>query len=205
MTRTERAIWGPPSSSQPPTFTSSLPAMHFTLTLHPSRNICQCNDDMCVGICFIPSRSGCTRALVRVMCVVFSSPCCIHRLSHRSMYRWGCNYVPQWSSLCFFTAQELSRQRSVWAPWKLPAENHMAMRAIMDFFFPLRIPLLTFSLSSLYLFSLCFSFVNEHLRRCQSMGAFRSNLLVSTSAALWIISPEFSGWSTNRCTLFLAQ
>lgn len=79
-----------------------------------------------------------TRSFVRVarvMCIVLSSPCCIHSLSHRSVYRWVCNYVPQWSSLCFFTAQELSRQRSVCAPWKLPSENHMAMRAIMDFFF----------------------------------------------------------------------
>lgn len=61
MTRTERAIWGPPSSLQRPTFTSSLPAMHFTLTLHPNRNICQCVDDMCVGICFLPNahRSEC--------------------------------------------------------------------------------------------------------------------------------------------------
>lgn len=74
----------------------------------------------------------------RVMCIVLSSLGCIHCPSHRSMYRWGCNYVPQWSSLCFFTAQELSRQRSVCAPWKLPAENHMAMRAIMDFSPPLR-------------------------------------------------------------------
>lgn len=55
MTRTERAIWGPPSSSQRPTFTSSSPAMHFTLTLHPNRNICQCVDDTFVGICFLPN------------------------------------------------------------------------------------------------------------------------------------------------------
>lgn len=98
-----------------------------------------------------------TRSFVRVarvMCIVLSSPCCIHSLSHRSVYRWECNYVPQWSSLCFFTAQELSRQRSVCAPWKLPAENHMAMRAIMDFF---SLPLRTL-LSPSYSFSQCFSF-----------------------------------------------
>lgn len=79
---------------------------------------------------------------VYLMCIVLSSLGCIHCPSRRSMYRWGCNYVPQWSSLCFFTAEELSRQRSLCAPWKLPAENHMAMRAIMDFFSPpLRTPL----------------------------------------------------------------
>ena len=111
-----------------------------------------------------------------VMCIVLSSLGCIHCPSHRSMYRWGCNYVPQWSSLCFFTAQELSRQRSVCAPWKLPAENHMAMRAIMDFSPPLRTPL-----SPSYSFLSVSPFVDEHLSRCQSMCA-SSNLRICTAA-----------------------
>ena len=142
------------------------PACIFTLTLHLDRNICDCHAHVCAGMCFLPcvhvgqSTRACVCVCVcvcvgrGVMYIVLSSLGCIHCPSHRSMYRWGCNYVPQWSSLCFFTAQELSRQRSVCAPWKLPAENHMAMRAIMDFSPPLRTPL---SLS-LIPFSQCFSF-----------------------------------------------
>lgn len=91
-------------------------------------------------MCFLASACAqvrehalCVSVCGEVMCIVLSSLGCIHCPSHGSMYRWGCNYVPQWSSLCFFTAEELSRQRSVCAPRKLPAENHMAMRAIMDF------------------------------------------------------------------------
>lgn len=181
MTRTERAIWG--SSIQAQTFTSSLPTMHFTLTLHSDRNIYHCHVDVCGGMCFplnvcrvcvcVRKREG---ERERVMCIVLLSLGCIHCPSHRSMYRWGCNYVPQWSFLCFFTAQELSRQRSVCAPWKLPAENHMAMRAIMDFSPPPRTPL-----SPSYFFSQCFSFVDEHLSRCQSMCA-SSNLHICTTA-----------------------
>lgn len=121
---------------------------------------------VCVGICFLSSACRSDRMLlcvrvcegVRVICIVLSSPCCIHRPSHRSMYWWGCNYVPQWSSLCFFTAQELSRQRSVCAPWKLPAENHMAMRAIMDFSPPLRT-----LLSPPYSFSQCFLLLSMNI------------------------------------------
>lgn len=121
-----------------------------------SMMMCVC---VCVGACVFFKVCACRSEYMlmcvyeRVMCIVLSSLGCIHCPSHRSMYRWGCNYVPQWSSLCFFTAQELSRQRSVCAPWKLPAENHMAMRAIMDFFSPLRAPL-----SPSYSFSQCFSF-----------------------------------------------
>lgn len=98
---------------------------------------------VCVGgvFCFLASACAqvrehalCASVCGEVMRIVLSSLGCIHCPSHGSMYRWGCNYVPQWSSLCFFTAEELSRQRSVCAPRKLPAENHMAMRAIMDFF-----------------------------------------------------------------------
>lgn len=114
---------------------------------------------------------------------------CIHCPSHRSMYRWGCNYVPQWSSLCFFAAEELSRQRSVCAPWKLPAENHMAMRAIMDFSPPLRMPL-----SPLYSFLSVTPFVDQHLSRCQSMYA-SSNLHICTTTSPQIFSPVF-------CSLF---
>lgn len=118
----------------------------------------------------------CVRACGEVMRIVLSSLGCIHCPSHRSMYRWGCNYVPQWSSLCFFTAEELSRQRSVCAPWKLPAENHMAMRAIMDFSPPLRTPF-----SPSYSFLSVSPFVDEHLSRCQSMCA-SSNLHICTTA-----------------------
>lgn len=113
----------------------------------------------CMRVCVCGSVCVCVR--MTVMSIVLSSMACIHCPSHGSMYRWVFNYVPQWSSLCFFTAQELSRQRSVCAPWKLPAENHMAMRAIMDFSLPLSTPIslsptpLPFSLSySLLLFSL---------------------------------------------------
>lgn len=162
--------------------------MHFTLTLHPDRNICHCHDDdVCErvwGHVFSSKRvhvGQSTCLCVRVMCIVLSSLGCIHCPSHRSMYRWGCNYVPQWSSLCFFTAQELSRQRSVCAPWKLPAENHMAMRAIMDFSPPLRTPSsLSLSLPRTLFLSVS-PFVDEHLSRCQSMCA-SSNLCICTAA-----------------------
>lgn len=164
--------------------------MHFTLTLHPDRNICHCHDGVCRCVCVCGGgwgacvvfgvcacRSACMLVCLRVMCIVLSSLGCIHCPSHRSMYRWGCNYVPQWSSLCFFTAQELSRQRSVCAPWKLPAENHTAMRAIMDFFPPSQDPL---SLPRTLFLSVS-PFVDEHLSRCQSMCA-SSNLRICTAA-----------------------
>lgn len=177
MTRTEKAIWVPPSGSKRPSFTSSLPAMHFTSALHLGRTI------MCVSICFLLD------AYVLVCLCAFLSQCCTHCPSHRSVYWWGCNYVPQWSSLCFFTAQELSRQRSVCALWKLPAENHMAMRAIMDFFSP---PSQDSSVCLLHiLFLSILPFVSEQLSRCQSMCAFWSNLRIWTPAALEIISTIF--------------
>ena len=121
---------------------------------------CKCvrvGQSTCLCLCV------CVCVCVRVMCIVLSSLGCIHCPSHRSMYRWGCNYVPQWSSLCFFTAQELSRQRSVCAPWKLPAENHMAMRAIMDFFSPSQDPSPSLCLSLVLFFPSVFLLLSMNI------------------------------------------
>lgn len=143
-----------------------------------------------------------TGLCVRIMCIVLLSLGCIHCPSRRSMYRWGCNYVPQWSSLCFFTAQELSRQRSMCAPWKLPAENHKAMRAIMDFSPPLQTPL-----SPSYSFSQCSSFLSMNIWTDVNRCALPATSVFVLQQNPEIISPVFLFWKCmhTRACIHLCQ
>lgn len=122
------------------------------------------------------------RCVCNLFCPFTSRP------SRRSMYWWVGNYVAQWSSLCCFIAQELNRQRSFCAPYKIACRKSYGDESSYGFPAP------------------CFSYLSMNIwNGCQSICASKTSVFCVPKQICSLLSSSHAHGRTQMHTHTLTQ